>query len=130
MMARSTIRLILLGAGGFGDFLASLCEAFSNAHIEDTDIDIFYCEERNGVIADGMLIAVFGIAEIQADAILISLKPASSMVLFVGWLMTILPPRASVVWRDGWPHIHCPPNDDRDDGYDPMPLVPNELVPA
>lgn len=101
-------------------------EALDNAHVEpEIELEIY----PGGVRCNGTSV-VWVCHENSGNSFVFRFKPAPGMILFVGWLMTILPSRARVIWRDGWPHIYCPPHDDRDAEVDPTPLVPNELVPA
>lgn len=100
----------------------SIGEATQNAYVDIEGIDL----------VDGAL-TFHGLPITSMETIwdgclcTILVKPTSSMILFVGWLMAALPERASVVWRDGWPFVYCPPNDDCDFEDDPTPSAPDEL---
>ena len=105
--------------------MGAIAESADNAHV---DLDDLGCDE--GVVSfGGMKITTMSMH--MADwTMTVHIKPAPAMILFIGWLMSKLPSYATVTWRDGWPHVYCPPRDDRDHEDDPTPLVPNELVPA
>lgn len=107
----------------------SFYESAVNADMEDC-IEIEY--QSYAVRWQGMALvrAEHPKQQPSKTAIIMHFKPAPGMILFVGWLMTVLPSRAKATWQDGWPHVYCPPNDDRDYEDDPTPLVPNELIPA
>lgn len=104
----------------------SIGEALQNAHV-DLEGDI----ESEGYEIRFRGVTIVHIQHTEAwPHFLLGLKPAAGMILFIGSLMAMLPSRATVTWRDGWPRVYCPPNDEREVEDDPTPLVPNELVPA
>ena len=112
---------------GLRRMMESICEALGNAHFNGDEIE--FTSEPDGMCAMGTLIVTTSV-HIQPDRAIVRFRPAAGMILFIGWLMAILPDRATVTWRKGWPVIYCPPYDDRNREDDPTPLVPNELVPA
>lgn len=115
---------------GLEELQASFCsaaDAVTNAWILD---DLEPLEEIDGIIVwQGMSLNSLT-TRIEGWTAICEVRPAPALILFAGWLMSVLPDRARVTWTDGWPLFYCPPNDDRDSESDPTPLVPNELVPA
>lgn len=105
--------------------IGSIAQAANIACLDDMEI----ISTTDGFTADGLLISRID-WEIRGFEATATIRPTASMILFVAGLMAKLPSRASVEWAAGWPHVHCPPNGDRDDEIDPSPLVPDALVPA
>jgi hypothetical protein len=105
--------------------MRSIGDASHNAHLELSEM----LDGGDDLVFQGMAILNWSTSWQGFHGIL-RVKPAPAMLLFIGALMAALPLRATVTWRDGWPFVYCPPNDDRDCEDDPTPLVPNELVPA
>jgi len=108
------------------DFFGSISASLSNAHTDHVHLDVshpgqFISINDQAVIALTSIRGEPGVCGIQ-------LKPTASMILFIGWLMTQLPSRATVTWRDGWPHVYCPPNDDREDDTIPHMPIPGDLT--
>lgn len=126
-MARlvAELRLEWQGLDGCITSMQTIAEAMDNACLDDVEL---VCTSE-GFTFNGLLITTIKFDH-GGNPILATVKPTASMILFIGWLMTQLPSTARVTWADGWPHVYCPPNDDRDHEDDPTPLVPNELVPA
>jgi hypothetical protein len=106
--------------------MGSIGEAAENACLDIEDIDL---NESGGLAFQGMAITSMTVTW-EKTCYVLRVKPAPAMFLFIGWLMANLPSSATLSWRNGWPHVYCPPNDDADFEDDPTPLVPNELVPA
>jgi hypothetical protein len=101
----------------------SIGEACANAHFDYSPIEA----GKDGFYFQGMKVAIMEIGD-WGNPIAAFIKPAPALILFIGWLMNKLPSRASVVWRNGWPHVNCPSNDDRDAEPEPTFPIPPELV--
>lgn len=132
-MARCTLTLEpeWIGREAFEAWIESLCEACSNAHLEiesglTTGPDGVYHGDTRIIASELTAKPVGG----GAMAVAISIAPTSAICLYSGWLLTKFPARARVRWVSGWPHIICPPNDEREHDEGPAPRVPGELVPA
>jgi hypothetical protein len=122
-MARLELTIDVVGLEDCKASFASMYEAAENACL-----DVEVGENGDGIICQGMTVVA---VEMQSGCpTKLTFRPTASMILFVGWLMTKLPVRASVAWRNGWPFFYCPPYDDADYADDPTPLIPNELEPA
>lgn len=102
---------------------SSIGEACDNAHL---DLDGHVIEETGTMTFQGMRL-VNMIQSFEDGRCVMTLQPAAGLVIFIGWLMTALPSRASVIWMEGWPFVKCPPNDDCDYEDDPTPSAPEEL---
>lgn len=102
--------------------LGSISEACNNAHLD------FGVVELVGpcLMVNGLTITYLKTASDSSSLTLI-ITPTGGMILFVGWLMTKLPPHATVKWRAGWPIVQCRPNEEGDFEFDPSPLHPDEL---
>lgn len=123
-MARGQIIFVVRGRDQLIESLMSIAEAAGNAHLDDLSIDW-----AGGVpLFEGMPIHDW-LTYFEAGQAILRFRPAPGMILYIGWLMTKLPSRASVIWRDGWPIVHCPPHDDRDDEEPIEPLRPDCLEP-
>ena len=101
----------------------SIGEACENAHL---CLD-GHVNECNGTMAFQGMRLINMEQSFEEERCIVQISPAPAMMLFIGWLMTALPSRASVVWKNGWPFVKCPPNDDRDFEDDPTPSAPEEL---
>ncbi len=119
----ATLRLEWRGLDACMASFQSIAEAASNAYVDDIEIG----GSGEGFLAMGMTIARIEI-EMTRVAVLATVSPTASMILFIAAVMAKLPSTARVTWRDGWPHVTCPPNDDREGADDPAPLVPDALV--
>lgn len=119
---RGELRLETRGMADCELSLKSIREAACNAYLDDIPLD---CADA-ALHFEGMAITEFRTWIDDCTAI-VEIRPTASMILFIGWLMTQLPSRASVHWRNGWPFVHCPPNEDRDHKDSPMPRAPDEL---
>lgn len=104
---------------------ASVGEAAANAH--DVLIELDYAD--GSIRFQGMPLVAMGEPRIEDWTVICEVKPTAAMILFASWFMSVLPSRATVTWESGWPTFYCSPNDDREAGEAPTPLVPNELVP-
>jgi hypothetical protein len=125
-MARlASIQIVNQGLNEFGTSFASIAEAGDTAGMDDLELSM---------VGQVLTFEGLGIVSInsryKAGTITCTIKPTPNMILYIGWLMTRLPSYATVTWRDGWPHVHCPPRDDRDHEDGPAPLVPGQCVPA
>jgi hypothetical protein len=103
--------------------LESIGEAAQNAYLDLENIDV---AEGGALTFNGMAVTRMETSWEGFHGVL-AIKPTAGMHLFVAWLMANLPATATVAWRDGWPLVYCPPNDDGDFEDDPTPLMPNEL---
>lgn len=113
---------------GFDEFAASfrsIGEAASNGDMDDLGLDVI----SGDLCFEGMALTHL-VTHRECTRVVVTVKPKAALILYVGWLLTQLPRRATVTWRGGWPHVHCPPSDARDPVDDPTPLRPEALQPA
>lgn len=124
-----TIQFRMIGFDELALTLASICEALANAYVEAFDIEIDYCDRRQAITWNDMAVTSMD-SGVDKENCRLVIRPTASMLLFIGYIMTLLPSRARVIWSNGWPIISCPPRDDRDVIDDPTPPVPNQLEPV
>lgn len=128
-MARWIVPIEWCGIDKCEAWLCSIAAALENGHADlgDGEVEL---QTRN----DGVYFGELRIVEIARlygeEGVLLTLRPTASVSLFTGWLLTKLPSTARVRWIDGWPHLYCPPNDDREAEDDPAPIAPDLLVQA
>lgn len=119
------LRIVTEGLEEAQASLRSIAEGTCNAGLDDIGLEMV-----NGTLVHQGMTLTNVTSRFEAGLVIVTLKPTSSMILYVSSLMTRLPARATVTWRSGWPHLHCPPRDDRDAESGPPPLVPGQLEPA
>lgn len=106
--------------------VASLAEACSNAHL-DLEAEIELTEARDALLFDGMRILTMRSETRKSEdgfRVEIRVRPTALTIAWAGLMLAQLPARASCRWVAGWPHFHCPPNDDRDAAPEPDGPVP------
>lgn len=105
----------------------SIAEAAEGAR---HDAELIEIECGDGIAKfQGMALSTID-AVTEPGAVTVTIRPTASIILFAAWFMSVLPSRATVVWKDGWPLFHCPPRDEGGGEDTPAPLVPSELMPA
>lgn len=115
---------------GLDECLACFSSIAETADCARRDAELIEIECSEGIAKfQGMELSTID-AVTEGCKVTVMIRPTASIILFAGWFMSVLPRRATVVWKDGWPLFHCPPNDDRDGEEEPTPLVPSELIPA
>lgn len=115
---------------GLDECLACFSSIAETAERARRDAELIEIECGEGIAKfQGMALSTID-AVTEGGTVTVTIKPTASIILFAGWFMSALPRRATVVWKDGWPLFHCPPNDDRDGEDEPAPMAPSELMPA
>jgi len=102
----------------------SIAQAAANACLDLEGPD----PNKDGIQIRGLKVVSTDICR-RTTEFYLTWRPTSGMILYIAWLMTVLPQRASVAWRNGWPYVECPPRDDGEYEDAPAPLDPNLLVP-
>lgn len=112
------------------DSIQSIIEAMDNAGLplEDWDNDTVGNLMLNGIQVTRF--EQYFEETPEGRVFYMHIRPAAGLILFTMDLWVKMPGRAQMKWRQGWPFLYCPPNDERHTGPITDPLIPNNLVPA
>lgn len=123
-MARMFLHIRSEGFELYKESFRSIIEAATFAHLDDIGIELV----GSYITFQSMRLVAWKTIW-GGDELVARWHATPAMILFIAWLMTRLPARATVIWRDGWPFVSCPPCEDGEEEPEPLPLDPDLLVP-